>query len=489
MTGLYEIHHGSAHQLPLPNTSIHTIITSPPYFGLRVYAGKQDVEWPAVSYAPMAGLPELHIPGCDPSCVHEWVAGPVSYNTPKRDHDGPNQFSDTRGTEAYRAGSDQQRITHGCYCRHCGGWRGALGAEPTIEMYIGHLVLCLREWSRVLRDDGTVWVNLGDAYANDRKWGGTTGSKHAKGLHGNTGIGRGRTRTGLPAKSLMGIPWRFAFAAQAEGWILRRDIVWAKGLSFLPDYAGSVMPESVTDRPSTSHEYVFILAKREKYFYDQVAVAEPAIYAGDDRRARAKEGHKRTPTATMNAMRPQKQDGHGRRHAGFNERYFAQPSLETRNLRSVFVINPANFKDAHFAVFPEALVEPMIKASTSARGVCPACGAPYMRTVERVKGEPKSFNGSGFTNGKTAAARQPLSDIGSGERTVETVTTGWRPTCDCDAGDPIPATVLDPFVGSGTTLRAAIRLGRRGVGVDISKDYLDGLVANRLENVQIGMGI
>lgn len=120
------------------------------------------------------------------------------------------------------------------------GVDGQIGMEATPEQFVDELVSVFRECWRVLRDDGTLWLNLGDSYANDTKWGGTTGGKHAAGLHGTDCIGRGRTNTGLPSKCLMGIPWRVAFALIADGWVLRSDIIWHKP---------NPMPESVTDRP------------------------------------------------------------------------------------------------------------------------------------------------------------------------------------------------------------------------------------------------
>src|SRR5207253_1196675 len=128
------------------------------------------------------------------------------------------------------------------------GVAGQLGLESTLEGYIGALVAVLREVRRVLRADGALWLNLGDSYANDTKWGGSTSGKHAGGLHGETGIGRRKVSTGLKEKDLIGIPWRVAFALQTDGWTLRSDIVWAKP---------NPMPESVTDRPTKAHEYLF----------------------------------------------------------------------------------------------------------------------------------------------------------------------------------------------------------------------------------------
>lgn len=140
-----------------------------------------------------------------------------------------------------------------------------IGLEPTVEEHIVTLTAVFREVCRVLRDDGTLWVNYGDTYAHDGKWGGSTGGKPAR--RGQTGIGRRKTTTGLLAKNLIGLPWRLAFALQADGWYLRSDIIWHKP---------NPMPESVKDRPTRAHEYIFLLSKSERYYYDYEAVKEPA---------------------------------------------------------------------------------------------------------------------------------------------------------------------------------------------------------------------
>lgn len=202
-----------------------------------------------------------------------------------------------------------------------------------------------------LKDDGTLWLNLGDSYANDSKWGGASGGKHAKALHGATGIGRGKKESGLKSKDLVGIPWRVAFALQAAGWYLRSDIIWHKP---------NPMPESVTDRPTRSHEYIFLLSKSAKYYYDSQAIKEPGVSAGRPVTKKA------APRAT------DKQRGHGRRHDGFNERWDAMEKTEQcsglRNKRDVWQVAPANFRGAHFATFPPALIEPCILAG------CPVGG-------------------------------------------------------------------------------------------------------------------
>lgn len=143
---------------------------------------------------------------------------------------------------------------------------GQIGLEETVDEFIEKLVAVFREVKRVLKSDGTCWINMGDCYANDGKWGGSTGGKHRAELHGDTGIGRRKKVSGLKPKDLVGQPWMLAFALRADGWYLRRDIIWHKP---------NAMPESVKDRPATAHEYLFLLSKSDRYYYDADAIKEP----------------------------------------------------------------------------------------------------------------------------------------------------------------------------------------------------------------------
>jgi DNA modification methylase len=226
------------------------------------------------------------------------------------------------------------------------GHDGQLGLEPTPAEFVAAMVEVFREVRRVLRDDGTLWLNLGDSYANDTYGQGGVSRKQSS----NRGTVHGRTESeryrgipeGLKKKDLIGIPWRVAFALQEDGWYLRQDIIWHKP---------NPMPESVRDRCTKAHEYVFMLSKSPKYFYDHEAVKEPAVRA--DARAWVDGGS-------------DKQRGHGRRHAGFNGRYAAKIAEEgpptERNRRSVWSVATKPFKESHFATYPPDLVEPCILA-------------------------------------------------------------------------------------------------------------------------------
>jgi DNA modification methylase len=227
------------------------------------------------------------------------------------------------------------------------GVSGQLGLEPTPEAYVAKMVEVFREVRRVLRDDGTLWLNLGDSYN-------TSGTRQGNGLGGMHGDGEGTSHragyrgafVGLKQKDLVGIPWRVAFALQADGWWLRQDIIWAKP---------NPMPESVTDRCTKSHEYVFLMAKSERYFYDADAVKEPFA---DERM-----GNPGKYQWTYG-------DGaHGNRQAIGQSDWNANGEKTGRNRRSVWQISTRPYKGAHFATFPPALIEPCIKAGCPVGGV------------------------------------------------------------------------------------------------------------------------
>ncbi len=234
------------------------------------------------------------------------------------------------------------------------GAKEQIGLEPTPHEYVGALASVFEEVRRVLSGDGTCWLNLGDSYANDTKWGGQTSGKHARSLHGKTPLVRAQKASGLKSKDLVGIPWRVALALQDCGWYLRSDIIWAKP---------NPMPESVKDRPTRSHEYVFLLTKSERYFYDADAIKEPTTG----------QAHSRGSGINPNAEGKNESSG-DRRKDGFNERWRVKQNasfsaavtepVDERNARSVWTIPTQPYPDAHFATFPEALPERCIKAGS-----------------------------------------------------------------------------------------------------------------------------
>jgi DNA modification methylase len=231
------------------------------------------------------------------------------------------------------------------------GVAGQIGLEPTFQLYVSRMVEVFREVRRVLRDDGTLWVNLGDSYAGHNLPGWRPGNETKNGgVSNKNGVGY---IAGLKPKDLLGIPWRVAFALQDDGWYLRSDIIWAKP---------NPMPESVTDRPTKSHEYVFLLAKAERYYYDGEAIKEPASALTRSR------GRGVTPKSAQEGSRIKANSSF---HAA------TRGVVTERNKRSVWTVATAPFSQAHFATFPPKLVEPMIKAGCPVGGTVldPFCGA------------------------------------------------------------------------------------------------------------------
>jgi DNA modification methylase len=277
------------------------------------------------------------------------------------------------------------------------GVEGQMGMEETPDLYVWHMVQVFREVRRVLRDDGTLWLNLGDSYAGS--WGNYGGQNRGNGtqreiINGSQAqvrpeaygdaIPANARVPGLKSKDLVGIPWRVAFALQTDGWWLRSDIIWHKP---------NPMPESVTDRPTKAHEYLFLLAKSEKYYYDSESVKEPAI-CGDPRKPYAPgqvdargNGHNRGG----GKVRPSVERGrfNGKTEAMAAEGRNAFRAIEDwRNKRSVWTVSTQPYPDAHFATFPPDLILPCILAGCPAGGVVldPFFGAGTTGLVAKENG-------------------------------------------------------------------------------------------------------
>ncbi len=339
----------------LPEASVHAVITSPPYYGLRAYKTEPRV----------------------------WA----------------------------------------------NGWVGELGSEPTPEQYVANLVEVFRAVRRVLRPDGTLWLVIGDSMSS--------GNRRA--YDDKAGVGRPARPTGLGPKQCLFIPHRVALALQQEGWTVRSDCVWSKP---------NCLTESVTDRPTKSHEYVFLCAPKPRYYYDRFAVLEGVTQESIDRCSRDWNGHTE------------------RDFPGNSQRLKPAVTAGGRNRRSVWRIPTQGSKEAHYAGFPEALVRPLILCSTSAHGVCASCGAQWRRVTERqamtVRPGPKAGgSGSRTTDGISGTMLSPATST----------TVGWEPTCRCKTDEVRPAVVLDPFAGTGTTLAVAFSLGRDSVGIELQPKY------------------
>jgi DNA modification methylase len=577
----------------LPERSVHCVVTSPPYWGLRDYG---TATWE----------------GGDEGCDHVGAKKKTRYDYAL--DSSPIQQGSRTGTDA-RVGMWKDA------CPSCGARRidAQLGLEATPEAYVANMVDVFRKVRRVLRDDGTLWLNLGDSYAANGVSGlaikGETSTLVGTANHAHTAQPKS-VPSGLKPKDLVGIPWMVARALQAPyytgriksegeriwlaamidaegclyihrrqaglsngqgyvrkadthgaglevsntseaivqrclditgrgsisrqekdrrqplyrwnlrtnecrdvvrevyphlvakrqqariligcpssgekaeaaflamqalhhgsgstvdfaepesmyepGWYLRSDVVWSKP---------NPMPESVTDRPTKSHEYVFLLSKSPRYFFDQEAVREPhATWVMRNGEMVHTTGGGRL-------------DGRGTQHLNTSgPMTVAGAHPAGRNIRSVWTIPTTPWKGAHFAVFPPALVEPCVKAGTSERGVCPECGAPWERVVER-EGAVKNLDYG--RESRSAMQRGGIASTTLNGVPATTTTTGWRPSCAHDA-EAVPATVLDPFAGSGTVGVVANKLSRRAVLIDLNPEYLEQ-IERRNQQAPLGL--
>ncbi len=430
--GLVRFYQADARELPLKNATVHCVVTSPPYYGLRVYKTNDD------------------------------------------------------------------RV---------------LGLESSIEEYIANLVDVFREVKRVLRDDGVCWVNLGDSYGGSGGYypnapsnldGSLQAKENQKGDRNISG-----SRAGEPG-NLLGIPWRVVLALQADGWILRDCIVWSKASPMPESLAGwrwekcrmktgggergqesqriGAMPErpqqdhdgkdfhpsaqwidcsgcakcALNDglvlrkgswRCTSSHEFIFMLVKSMNYWADGEAVkrASQSDHPSGN-------GFKRNARLSY-----QNSDGSAR---GKEKQW---QMVATANRKSVWTdIKSEPFKGEHYAVFPISLPRICIQASTSEMGCCPKCENQIARIIEKPKVGTWHDHEENLTQGSRQNGAGPAQEYEVGR------TIGWRPSCDHSEAltHPEPALVLDPFGGTMTTCLAAMRLGRRAIGIDLSEDYL-----------------
>jgi len=348
------------------------------------------------------------------------------------------------------------------------GHEGQIGLEKTPEAFVQKMVEVFREVKRVLRDDGTLWLNLGDSYASNgcyiNAWLEKDHNKDKKHLH-TKNHKRYEDRKafrggeyGIKAKDMIGIPWRVAFALQADGWYLRQDIIWHKP---------NPMPESVQDRCTKAHEYIFLLSKSPKYYFDSDAIAEPVTASTLDR---------------LNQPTLEQQAGSNRVPGKTNGNMKAVGGTETRNKRSVWSITTKPYKGAHFATFPPDLIKPCILAGCPSR-VCSVCGSPWKKIVERVPARstkcPKTdalYQAQGGTGEKKTGT---IGMSGGGRINGYSKTVGHEPTCSCN-GEIKSGVVLDPFGGSGTTAQVAMEHGRSAILCELNPDYVP-LIKKRLE--------
>lgn len=444
-------------RIPLPDKSVHCVPTSPPYLWQRDYQVDGQL-----------GLEKLH------DC-QAWASGYANV--------------DALVAAALDIAEQCQVDAEARLTQIVAFLREMPGAIRERSAPCGRCFVCnMRQFAaevwRILRDDGVFWLNLGDSYAGGGRGGNTTKI---------TGKGKNasmisRPVAGITPKQLISVPWRVALALQADGWILRSDVVWSKP---------NPMPESVTDRPAKSHEYVFLLTKSKHYFYDAEAVKEPVSGNAHPR------GKGNRPSVHPKAASAKR--GEVRANGDFMKRLVMLPDEDGRNRRTVWTIASTPYAGTHFATWPPELVEVMIRAGTSEAGCCPECGTPWKRIIVKSDPRPRPDNPNPVLPYTADSNHRQGIDGSTLHMTRQTTTLGWEPGCDCqivypceqcrDGGDclvcdgkgriaaaltPIPCTVLDPFVGSGTTLMVARQLGRRSVGLDLSFDYLKNQARPRL---------
>lgn len=438
----------------LPANSVQCVVTSPPYWGQRDYG---------------TGTWE----GGDPACDH-LRPGAHGYRPIETSTLGPNRDGISPTNSAHQDAVKRQQYAD--VCKKCGARRDdrQIGLEDDPARYVAELVGVFRGVRRALHPTGTLWLNLGDKMRD---------------------------------KQLLGLPWRVAFALQEDGWYLRQHLPWLKG--------SGGMPESADDRPCVQVESVFLLTKSPDYFFDMESVRVNASTAElqrttskhntsarygagnggntglDAAAARVRAPARKSDRVGSNGRNVQAVNSEAVRRdepgGSFNNNPAQRDTDGMRNWRCsdfwyeslgcvvsgagellAFDVPTHSFPGAHFAVMPEKLVRPMVLAGTPARGVCPACGAPWVRLVEKERmptrpGSDTKVTGDALTDGN----RDPKRHV------TRTRTVGWGPGCRCDAGEPVPAVVCDPFAGAGTVLKVAVDRRRRAAGCELNPRYAD----------------
>lgn len=467
--------HGNSFRIPLRDNSVNCVVSSFPYFNLRSY----DLE-------PI-------IIGGQADCQHEWG----KLNPPGH----PGQVNQTKWKDV-DAVRDGQNADTGQLCHICGAFFGDFGLEPSIALHIANAVAVCREIKRILHPTGVFWLNYGDSYSTSRNGRSAADSK-AAGSDDRTFRDKPFTVDEIPAKNLCLIPERIAIALQDDGWYVRSIAPWVKR---------NAMPSSVTDRPGTAHEVILMLTKSARYFFDMENVRRPNTLK---ERLKGREPdfapHRHIPNgASFGNNNRAGGDGVGFHPNGralrTSDFFFDSLDAYIHHLETVrdkggmmldddgapaaFVVNPRGYRFAHYATYPVELVSPMIRCSTSEKGICPKCGNPWIRVLDRPKtgrAETAHPMDDDYVNGKSTARslaekRQAYREMGM-EGPPPTQPLGWRPSCNCNTGEPISAVILDPFCGSGAAGEAARELGRRFIGIDLSAKYLQENALPRSERL------
>lgn len=413
----------------IPAGTIDMCMTSPPYWGLRDYGVEQ-------------------IFGGGLGCKHDFNISHRRRNDKSGGHGNKEYLGAAKSQDGARFGLPTKT------CSKCHAWKGQLGLEPTPELYIEHLMEIFSEVKRVLKKEGTLWLNIGDTYGGDspvRKSGveqfdpekQVVLKKSAGGIRRGASWKKNRTTS----KCLSMIPERLAFSLIQDGWILRNKIIW---------YKPNAMPSSVTDRFSNRYEFIYMFSTQQKYYFDLGAVRKAYT-----------EPLNRWGGATIGIPKKTKwksDDEKAKWAMSMGERQ-SRPNPGGKNPGDVFEINTQSFPEAHFAVFPEKLCEKPIKAGCPEE-VCKKCGKARQRIVEPTK-EYKKHLGKSFHDHKDDAQKGQRINI-KVDRS-EYITIGWT-SCSCNAGFE-SGIVLDPFAGAGTTLYVAKEMMRRYVGIEINEEF------------------
>lgn len=475
-----DIHQGDVLETlrEMPESSVHCVMTSPPYYGLRDYG--EDVE---------------SIFGGDEDCKHDWTTRvKPAQGGENTDENPPNTGADATTQESRIRGSGGVESD---YCVNCGAWRGQLGLEPHLGQFIKNLVEVGREVRRVLRDDGSWWLNLGDSFAGS--WGAQSKDETENNLPQHDHPDKNPARhTSLRRKSKMLVPHRVAIALEDGGWLVRSDAVWSKP---------NPMPHPVKDRLHEHKEFLFHLTPDPDYWFDLDSIREPHKESSLNR----SEGNFNSAgVGSLEAPREDERD---------SVLMDGEDALHEngKNPGDVLEIPVRAFPDAHFAVYPPELVETPMKA-TCPPTVCGDCGTPYERVTEQVpmwerdrstierdqtRRALEIADDAGLTTEHFEAARAVgLGNLDGGEGNPydrvdddteelareaadvlgsyyrealmsETASTDeWRQQCDCETDETQPGIALDPFAGAGTTCLVAKNLGRRFTGIELNPEYV-----------------
>ena len=414
--------------LSIDDKTIDMTITSPPYWGLRSYEGSETI-WDGQE-----------------DCEHDWIE---HIRPPKGGRYSPDNPPSVGSNKTIQDENMVSRFGYTSnFCSKCGAWRGQLGLEPTPDLYIKHLCDIYDDVKRVLKDEGTCWVNIGDTYSGSGKGAGYKGIPKESWSFDK----KPYSVDDVPAKSLVMIPFRFALEMVNRGWILRNTIIWHKP---------NAMPTSVNDRFTVDFEYLFFFSKKGKYYFEQ----QFEDFASSTLE-RIKHKYNPSKSSGFAGLSDKQQTDYGEK--------IKRGEVKGRNMRTTWSISTKNFPGAHFATFPETLIEIPIKACCP-EFICKKCGKP--KTTKRIKTGERPINMIGGI--KRAGGDNPTY---SGNTTTPLWDYILTPNCECNAGFKA-GIVLDPFMGAGTTGLMAKKLNRNYIGFEISKEYCD--IANkRLEDIE-----